>query len=256
MRSLRPTLAALLACALAAAAAARAADPFEIQVYDGTANAPGVFGLELHANYVASGLTEGSGPEYPLNHQAHLTFEPSLGVTPWLEVGGYLQFALRDGTQGDFAGIKLRAKFVTPRSFSEELRLGLNLELSRLPEGYDRARTGGELRPIAAYENGRLLLAFNPIVGLAFDGSGLSFEPAGMAKVKLGRHLAAGVEYYTSLGTLPGLSALREQEHLLFEAIDLLDLEPLELNLGVGEGLTRGSQGLVFKLICGWSFGR
>jgi hypothetical protein len=34
---------------------ASAVDPFEIQVYDGTANAPGVPGLELHLNNVSVG---------------------------------------------------------------------------------------------------------------------------------------------------------------------------------------------------------
>jgi hypothetical protein len=245
----------LLCCAvLLLAVPARAADPFEIQVYDGTANAPGIFGLEVHTNFVASGLTTAAAPEYPQQHQLHLTFEPSYGVTEWLELGGYLQFALRDGTEADFAGFKLRAKLVTPHSFSEHLRLGLNFEYSHLPDTYDRARNGGELRPIAAWENDRFLFAVNPIVGLAFDGSGLSLEPAGMAKVKLG-HLAVGLEYYSSLGSLTGLDALRDQEHLLVEAVDLLGLEPLELNIGIGEGLTRGSNGLVFKVIFGWSFG-
>jgi hypothetical protein len=45
---------------------ALAIDPFEIQVYDGTANAPGVPGLELHVNNVFSGAqTTAPGPELP-----------------------------------------------------------------------------------------------------------------------------------------------------------------------------------------------
>src|ERR1700734_3499182 len=74
---------------------ARAVDPFEIQVYDGTANAPGVPGLELHVNTVPIGLTTAPSPEYPQNHQTHFTFEPSLGLFPWWELGGYFEMALR-----------------------------------------------------------------------------------------------------------------------------------------------------------------
>src|SRR5260221_7706185 len=76
---------------------ARATDPFEIQVYDGTANKPGVFGLELHANAVVRGLRDPSlnaAPEAPQDRQVHFTFEPSIGVTPWWELGGYFQTAI------------------------------------------------------------------------------------------------------------------------------------------------------------------
>jgi hypothetical protein len=246
--------AAALCAALLLALPARAADPFEIQVYDATANEPGKVGLEVHTNFVARGLTTAEGPEHPQNHQLHLTFEPSYGLTEWLELGGYLQFALRDGTEADFAGFKLRAKLVTPHSFSEHFRLGLNFEYSHLPETYDRARNGGELRPIVAWENDRFLFAANPIVGLTFDGSGLSFEPAAKAVLKLG-HIGVGLEYYTSLGSVTGFDAFRNQEHALFQTLDILDFEPLELNLGIGEGLTRGSNDLVVKVIFGWSFG-
>ena len=43
---------------LLAGPAAIAGDPFEIEVYDGTANAPGVPGMELHVNDWATGNRE------------------------------------------------------------------------------------------------------------------------------------------------------------------------------------------------------
>ena len=46
----------LLVAASLVALPAAALDPFEIQIYDGTANAAGEPGLELHLNYVARGL--------------------------------------------------------------------------------------------------------------------------------------------------------------------------------------------------------
>ena len=150
---------------------ARAVDPFEIEVYDGTANQPGVPSLELHANSVASGLRTSAAPELPPNHQSHFTLEPSLGLLPWWEIGGYLQTALRADGTFDYAGTKLRSKFVTSPSFSEHVRFGANLEVSLLPQHYDRNRWGMELRPIAAYEDKHWLLAFNPIVDLRARGS-------------------------------------------------------------------------------------
>jgi len=50
-----------------AAAPALAVDAFEIQIYDGSADAPGQAGLEVHVNQPKGG---------PL----HFTLEPSLGV--------------------------------------------------------------------------------------------------------------------------------------------------------------------------------
>jgi hypothetical protein len=54
---------------------ARASDAFEIQVYDATANAPGVPEIELHLNRFAPGCYSSDPPELPLHGQAHATFE-------------------------------------------------------------------------------------------------------------------------------------------------------------------------------------
>jgi len=142
-----------------AATPALAVDAFEIQIYDGSADAPGQAGLEVHLNQPKGG---------PL----HFTLEPSYGITEFWELGGYFQTA-----DGKYEGVKLRSKFVTPESFSTSFRLGLNFELSRIPnEGW-----GGEIRPILAFENERFLVAVNPIVSFP-----VAFEPGAMAKVSSG----------------------------------------------------------------------
>src|ERR1700722_96602 len=132
---LRTSALALFAVALVALSArtAAAVDPFEIQVYDGTANSPGSPGLELHVNRVFSGLTTAPPPELPQNGQTHFTLEPSLGITPFWELGGYFQTTLRADGTFDYAGVKLRSKFVTPKDWQPHLRLGLNVEVSLLP---------------------------------------------------------------------------------------------------------------------------
>ncbi len=235
---------------------AAAVDPFEIQVYDATANAPGTPGIELHVNRVFDGVRAAAPPELPMHHQSHFTLEPSLGVTPFLELGGYLQTALNADGSFDYAGTKLRAKFVTPPGWQEHLRLGVNLELSLVPSQYDRSRWGGEIRPIVAWENERWLFAVNPILGVPLGPpdarDGPTLEPAGMAKVKIPEAVALGFEYYASLGPIAGLSPLAEQTHYLYEVIDLLAVPHFELNAGVGEGLTSASNGFVVKMILGY----
>jgi hypothetical protein len=246
---------------LLVASPALAVDPFEIQVYDGTANAPGVFGLELHMNTVAVGLRSSpSPPEYPQNHQSHLTLEPSLGLFPWWELGGYFETALR-GEDGvfDYAGIKLRNKFVTPPNWKKYWRLGLNVEFSLLPQGYDRDRWGNELRPIVAFETDRFEIVVNPIVDTSLAGpdasAGPSFEPCISAVYKVDDAASFGFEYYTNLGPFStGFVPLRLQEHYLYEVFNLLSIRNYELNAGIGEGLTPGSNPLIFKVILGYEW--
>jgi hypothetical protein len=241
----------LSACAAGAAVflgapPVRAVDPFEIQVYDGEANRPGEPGLELHVNHVASGAS-------------HFTLEPSFGVLPWWEIGGYFQTALRADGHFDYAGVKLRSKFVG-HAWSEHLRAGLNVEVSLIPTAYDPNRWGMEFRPIVAWEDERYLFALNPIVDAPLAGpdfrAGPHFEPAAMAKAKIMGLVAIGFEYYAGLGPFAGLLPLREQEQYLYEAVDVLGIPNLELNVGLGEGWTEASESLVFKCIVGYTFAR
>jgi hypothetical protein len=247
----------LLWAMLAIAPEVRAVDPYEIQVYDGTANAAGVPGLELHLNDWATGHRDATPPELPLHGQFHATLEPSFGLTPFWELGAYLQTTLRDDGGFDYAGAKLRSKFVTPPKWNEHWRLGLNFELSLLPKAYDRNRWGTEVRPIVAFDSDEWLFAFNPIFDQPLAGGdaaqGPSFEPALKAGRKVGP-VALGFEYYASFGPVSALLPWRDQEHYLYEVVDVLSFTPVELNVGLGEGLTPRSAGVVVKAIVGYAF--
>ena len=235
-----------------------AVDPFEIQIYDGTANAPGAPGLELHVNRVWNGVRTADPPELPLHHRTHMTLEPSIGVTRFLELGGYFQTALRADGTFDYAGTKVRAKLVTPEGWRKNLRLGVNFELSLLPERYERSRWGSEFRPIVGWENERWLFAVNPIVGIPLGPPGArggpTFEPAAMAKIKIKDAVGLGFEYYSSFGRIAAPDKLDGQLQYLYEVVDVLAIPHFELNIGVGEGLTSASSALVAKVIVGYSW--
>jgi hypothetical protein len=255
---MRGIIALAVGAALAVAApAARAVDPFEIQVYDGSINAPGVAGIELHANTIASGHRTAAPPELPPHHQSHFTLEPALGLTPWWEVGAYLQTSLQGGGDYRFAGVKLRSKFMWPSPPSERLRVGVNVEISRLPEAYDASRWGAEMRPIIGWTSarGKIALAFNPILDVSLAGPDRTpaFEPALSAAYVIDNLLSVGIEYYADLGPIDGWLPIEEQEHYLFEVINVLAWKGVEINLGIGEGLTAGSNDFVAKTILGFS---
>jgi hypothetical protein len=241
------------------AASARAGDPFEIQVYDGTANAPGVPGLELHVNDWATGNHVPADPkEAPLGGQFHATLEPSLGITPFWELGAYLQGAVRtDIGEVDWGGVKLRSKFVTPATWDPHWRLGVNFEVAYLPTAYDHDQWGSEVRPIVAWHDEKWLFALNPILDQPLAGSdasqGPSFQPA-LKIARTGGPIALGIEYYATLGPLSAILPWQHQQQQIFEVVDLLAIEHFELNMGVGEGLTQDSAGVVLKMILGYEF--
>jgi hypothetical protein len=252
-----PGLILVLAVGLAETSAF-AIDPFEIQVYDGTANAPGTPGLELHLNHVALGQRTSDSTELPSHRQTHLTLEPSYGVTPFWEIGGYFQTTLRGDGHFDYSGVKLRSKFVTPPKWNEHWRLGLNLELSILPDTYDRDRIGSETRPIIAWENETWMLVVNPILDQSLAGSGASdgpsFEPAATVLLKVQEKFGFGPEYYGNFGPIVSPLAPRAQQHYLYAVESLLFVKNLELQIGIGAGLTPASDPLVVKLITGYEF--
>jgi hypothetical protein len=223
-------------------------DAFEIQVYDGTADAQRAIGLELHVNGVVRGSRElPAAPELPLAHQAHFTLEPSYGLFDWWELGGYLQTAITPDGVFRYGGTKLRSKFVTPPKFHAHLRFGLNIELAYLPPEFDAHEWGMEFRPIAAWENEHWLFAINPIVGISFGNpTPASFEPAALAVYKFGERVSLGFEYYGTIGD--------KNEHYVFEVVNVLAIEHFELNIGFGEGLTSASSPFIAKMILGYTW--
>ena len=234
-------------------------DAFEIQVYDGTADAQRAIGLELHANAFIRGARSAESPQLPLDRQGHLTLEPSYGLFSWWELGGYLQTAII-GDDGTFrwGGAKLRSKFVTPPGWHAHLRFGLNVELAYLPPAFDRNEWGMELRPIAAWENDHWLFVINPIVSLSLAGpdapAGPVFEPCASAAYKFGERVSLGFEYYGELGPFSSVLPVAEQEHVLFGVVNVLAIKNVEINVGFGHGLTAASSPFVAKMILGYTW--
>ena len=233
---------------LVCAGAARAQDAFEIQVYDAATAPPLVPGIEVHLNGVLSGSEQPSAAgELPTHHVAHATLEPHLGLTDWLEAGGYLQSALRpDGTY-DYAGAKLRLKARLLDPAFGWLRLALNGELSFIPAAYEAARRGGELRPILEAHRGPFGVWVNPIVSFELSGGfHPELEPCAKAAWAFTDALSLGAEYYAALGPLDALLPVRDQVHRAFGVVDLAT-RWIDLNLGVGGG--SGPDSFIVKAI-------
>jgi hypothetical protein len=258
LRALAPALLALIP------AAAAAIDRFEIQVYEAEVNDPGQASLEVHANGTVKGERTPAFPgEIAPQHAFRLTFEPAVGVTPWLELGGYLLTMAAPGEGYRYAGAKARAKLVVPRREEVGWFFGFNVEVGRVPKFVEEEGWANEFRPIVGWTDGTWLLDLNPIFGYALTGPDkfrVDLEPAAKASWNTGRGFALGVEYYGELGFVDAIAPISRQGHYLFAVADLADVAgrergPWELNLAVGGGISSAAdQKLVIKAIVGRSF--
>ncbi len=139
----------------------------EIQVYDGEMNAPGEFGLEIHANTTMSGQSSNTASfanQRTTQGGIRITPEFSYGLTKHVELGFYLPTIYTPGYGYESAGYKPRLK-VMPLLGTEDQpwSLGANFEYSVLNTGMDDPRKTAELRVIIAYKNKDWSFVYNPV---------------------------------------------------------------------------------------------
>jgi len=231
---------------------ARAAD--EIQVYNAGIAAVGQFTIQQHLNYIPLGLKE---PPFPgglvSNHSINGTPEFAYGVTDWWEVGLYLPFAIQD-QQFLSNAFKLRTLFVSPNADKRDVFYGVNLEFSNTTPKFSQTRFTMEIRPIIGVRHADYEFIFNPIVDAGFGKLGeLDFAPAARLARKLGPDTYLGLEYYADFGEIGNFAKLADQQHTLFLVTDF-KLGVVDVNFGVGYGLTPASDRWVIKTILGYAF--
>jgi hypothetical protein len=246
----------LLALALVSTAAVclrpppAAAQTDEIQVYDGGLSPKGIFNLTLHNNYVARGI---GTPAYQGTVTADESWngvpEWALGVTRWFEAGLYLPLYTHDQHLGwGLDGVKLRALFAVPNADTRRFVYGVNFELSWNAERWDTSRVTSEVRPILGWHLGRFDILVNPILDTAWDGfANLDFAPVARLALNLDRTWAVALEEYSDFGPLGSPHAASDQSHQLYAVFDRRGA--LEIEAGVGFGLTSASDKLTLKLI-------
>lgn len=240
------------AAALALAGRALAAEE-EIQVYMDEMDHPGQFGLDVHNNYVFTGLP---GIEYPGQQASldryRLTPEWSYGLTTNFELGLYLPLTTldRDG-HFDADGFKWRLKFIAPRPESQNWYWGLNFEIGRVGHVLDDNPWNAELKGIVGTHQGRWTLATN--LNVDFKVSGPVPAPATLeldSKVSyaLTKAFAVGVESYNGLGTFRRFGQFGESDQALYGAVDT-SLGKWDFNLGLGHGYGGSTDGWTVKAI-------
>ncbi len=248
----RPRASVWLAAAAVIASSATAHAVDEIQVYNGEIAKVGEWTVQQHLNFAISGLKT---PDFPgaliRNHALNGTPEFAYGVTDWFEFGFYVPWAIdQNGRFYSNAG-KLRTLFVTPDAEKREFFFGINIEYAYSMPQFSETKFNSEIRPIIGWRKGDYEFIINPIVDLAFGSKGdVTFVPALRFAKKIAEDFQIGIEYYTDLGPLPNLLPLKEQEHNIYGVIDF-KVGVVDVNFGVGYGLTPNSDRLMTKLILG-----
>ncbi len=219
-------------------------------------NEVGQFSVQQHLNYTIKGLTE---PAYPGalidNHALNGTPEFAYGVTPWLELGLYVPWAVNE--QGQFLSnnFKLRTLFVIPDAPKKDFFYGLNFEYDFPSWPFVPAHFAMEVRPIIGWRNPQWEFIINPIIDFAWGGQlgGVDFAPAARLARNLGEDRFIGLEYYAGLGTPGNFQSFLQQSHQLFAVTDF-KIGEVDVDFGIGYGLTPGSDRWVAKTILSYAF--
>jgi hypothetical protein len=236
----------------------RAQDSFEIQVYEYVTVPRGKWELETHLNYTARGTRQFEGTVAPTQHQTHLTFELTRGVTDWFELAGYLVLARRADESPEFAGWRLRPRIRLPERWKLPVLLSLSLEVGFPRDTYEAADATLEVRPVIERKFGRFAIDLNPVLGRSLKGpgseEGWEFEPGARVAAAVHPKVDLSLEYYGAFGPVRDFLPAREQVHQFFGGGDLELRENVVLNLGLGLGVTSAGNRTVLKARLGWLF--
>jgi hypothetical protein len=244
---------ALLAIVLLGIPVAAVAQTDEIQVYDAEIADQGVFNLMIHTNYTPIGRKMADFPGGIIsNHSVNGTAEWAYGVNSWFEQGLYLPvwtpYSQERG--GSINGFKLRELFVRPHAEDHTFFYGVNFEFSVNYHYWEPKKISSEVRPIVGLHLHPIDIIFNPIMDTDYTGGfgSLEFVPATRVAYNLSDKWAVAAEEYADLGPLRHLDSFGNQFHEVWAVLNH-STKIVNIETGVGVGVTHGADKLTFKLM-------
>jgi hypothetical protein len=237
-----------------------AQDNYEIQVYPSETLEKGFTMIELHSNFTALGSTMLTNGIRPTQGALHETIEITHGFTPWFEVGFYFFTSTNPGYGINWVGDHIRPRVMAPENWKLPVGLSLSAEIGYQRREYSTNTISLELRPIIDKKLGGWYFSLNPTLDYGFQGKDAGkagvFSPNFKLSYDFSKKVALGLEYYGALGYLSGFDPPASQEHMLFPSVDLNLSPDWEFNFGVGFGLTKATDPLIFKMILGRKLGK
>jgi hypothetical protein len=228
---------------------------YEIQVYGSQTQPKNSTIFELHSNYTFNGekkIVKGVRPTY---HAFHETIEITHGISKNFELGFYLFTNYLPHYGFRIVGTHLRPRVMAPAKWNLPVGLSLSSEIGYQSDNYSTETWNIEIRPIIDKQWSRLYVSINPTLGIQLKGvekqRAPSFEPNVKISYAFFKNIALGTEYYGDFGSINSFEAPKEQGQAIFVAMDLLNNNKWELNIGPGFGLTPATDGFVFKILVG-----
>ncbi len=255
-KNITPRVLCLALLGIVLSKTASAASDDEIQVYDDAINKPGEAGLDVHMNYVVSGVKTPEWPgDVPAHHSGRLTPEFSYGLTPEWEFGAYLPVLRKPDGVTYIEGSKVRMKYIAPHG-EQGFYWGTNEELGRMSSRSSEANWNLEVRPIFGYRTHGWNLTANPIIELPLSGAEAGspdFTPAFRAIYELRESFRMGLEHYADLGKTPGFEPYARQGRVSYVVAET-EVGRYAVHLGVGKGWNAASDKWTVKGIVGARF--
>jgi len=233
----------------------------EIQVYDAAIAGQGKFNLMLHNNFTPIGRRTPAFPGAVESDGALVgVAEWAYGVAPWMEQGLYLplySFSKNDGAT--FNGFKIRELFVKPHAEDQTFFYGVNFEFSVNQKQWDPRHYTSEVRPIIGWHfkppsgsnRKQIDLIVNPIVDTSYTGGlkSLDFAPSERVAYNVSETWAFAVEQYSDYGQFRNIYAAHEQWQQLWAVTDRKSEKGINIEAGIGFGLTGASDKVTLKLM-------
>ena len=250
----------LLGLALGIAAAARCTaltDPWEFEVYPYATLSTGMAEFETDNAFVSSGHSgpgEGTASgTLPSQHMTYNSYEATYGLTDRIEAALYLNLARPEDGGLRWAGdkVRLRGRLFDEGVLPVDLGWYLELEWHKTPQ-FDDAMRELEFRPIAEKDFGPLAIMVNPkfekVLAGAGHNQGFEFGYVAGVQYRLCRRASPGLEFFGGTGLVDGADPVSEQQHYVFPSVWGELPGGVEYNVGIGYGLTRGSDHTIFKV--------
>lgn len=239
-----------LFAALAARTAWTIAAPNEIKVFSDEIAGDGKRTYETHFNKASRAGPRAENQRAPFQ----IMPEASYGLGHDWEISLQLPATLGgNGLRSE--GYRTELQYVAPHDGERGFYWGFNAELART----ERAGTPGfwsaGFTPILGYRIGRWHLVGNPAVEKAISGSAraANWQPAAKISYHAFERNYFGVEYYVEAGPLRQRLPGNEQSRVLYFVWDG-KAGTSDINLGIGRGLTDGSDRWVIKMIYEFAF--
>jgi len=232
-------------------------DPWEFEVYPYSTLPAGMGEIESANAFVSAGHSVGgigtASGTIPSEHLLYHSYELTYGLTDRIETALYLNLARAPGAGLRWAGDKLRFRghLFDPGVLPVDIGWYLELEWHKAPQ-FDDAVRELEFRPILEKDFGALAVMVNPkfekVLAGAGHSQGVEFGYVAGVQYRAWRRASPGLEFYGGTGLIDQADPVQSQQHYLFPSLWGELPGGVEYNIGVGFGLTHGSDPVIFKV--------